>query len=545
MKGLTIILAGVFSFPSIQIPPPALEVPAVCEALDPRMPEPFEQREMAIATAKQQYQAGQTEAAIQTVDALWQQIQRESVEGWQDITAIDQLEIAEAYIDIQHPEPAFELLEAVLLDTTESFYNHPYYVWRLIAALYARAGEFERAWELVAATPPREPPVTIDFAERQSGESSVRENIVRFHLANHDFEQAQMFVDGMQSERLWRDRQFGQAQLVNYQIAQGDLEQALLLAQDIEDNEHRWTAFLAIGKTYKAIGQTEQTVQLIDSITAEGLQTEIDEYSYYPRFQILLEVSQLYIELGKQNSIFKILETVLSEVDITESSGGKHYLLVNIAYLYFRINALEEARSTLKLAHEASQDLDSFELDGAEIYYPDALAQLDLALLYWELGELKQAQQLLETALGRSVQFQAHAGADQRYEFVDYLIRTEQFKEAIKLSWTIEAPRSRHDILVHLIEKALSVGEDRWAMNAAQQIEHISEHHRYQVWQLEQNLTDLSQFLEQGQYDRAERRVIRWQGEQHELKEKMKMESDRWLAFIDCFQQANAQRGEL
>ncbi|MEM8641680.1 MAG: hypothetical protein AAGG51_23115 [Cyanobacteria bacterium P01_G01_bin.54] len=188
--------------------------------------------------------------------------------------------------------------------------------------------------------------------------------------------------------------------------------------------------------------------------------------------------------------------------------------------------------------------MDSFWVEDSEVYFPDALTQLDLALLYWELVEPEQAQQLLEIALGRSVLFGVHAGAQERDEFVDYLIKTEQFEEAIRLSWTIERPRSRLDLLIRLIEKALIVGEDKWAINAAYSMQYIPAYHRYQIDQtapLEQHLTELSQFLvEQGQYDRAAQRVERWQGEQQEWQERISLESERWLASMDCFQQVSS-----
>ncbi|NEO84328.1 MAG: hypothetical protein F6J87_08745 [Spirulina sp. SIO3F2] len=517
MKSLTIVLAGCLSFSSITSPAQALDVPAACETLDPRelaYADPYRMSDRAIATAQEQYQSGQGEAAAQTLDTLLaylRELDANTAEPAEQILgAYFQLQLAKAYIEIQHSEPAFILLESALEQSLESRYAIPFQIVSQAAELYARAGEFEQAWTLMNT--PLPPGRAVD-ADWNDGQALVFLNTAQFHLDNHDLKQAEVAVESIDSEH--RRYVEGKILLIEYLIAQGNLSHASDFAYSIGRSQsptikqrQRWSTLTRLSKAYVAAEQPHLARQTLDIVNSE-MRGIINPFYV----AVLLDIADVYIDLNDIDQAKDLLTQIQAQ---NEQRTFEEHLsdLQQEDYLPRR----EQYEFSLVWEHR---------------YF----VLLDVAKLYWRLGETERYQRILEDILKVDIVWGNRlvvADRNQNQWVAEFMIEIEEFELALEFLRFGDFYRpAKNILLVKIIEDFLAKEDYESALIAAHEIED-SEFYHWNRHDLIQELSFLGELVEQREYQQARESIESW-NDRFSTVSFFEVKREYWLEFIDCY----------
>ncbi|MEM8640820.1 MAG: hypothetical protein AAGG51_18680 [Cyanobacteria bacterium P01_G01_bin.54] len=573
MKGSTIILAGFLSFSGIMPPAQSLDVPAVCEVLDPRemaYSDPYRMSSRAIATAKEQYQSGQGDTAAQTLNALvahLQELDADVVEPADQILgAYFRLHLAEVYVEIQRPKPAFALLESALEQSLQPRYLRPFQIVSRAAELYARAGEFDRAWILVNT--PLPPGRDVD-AYYGDGQASVRLNTAQFYLDSHKFEQAEATIELIQEIDYRYGRYYieGKILLIEYLIAQGELNQAASIADSLqaikEPSGERFvaeyrTALVDISKAHIAIGQAQLAQQIFDPLMPET-QAEFN-MTATERWSILVEFSRAYTAVGQTQLARQILEIITSEMQGEFDVD----VLLDMTDAYIELNDLFQAKAVLtQIIQQGNEQREDYKQEYEEYLtqnpspaHPAGLIPqyehemrdelgflhgghryvlFNVAKRYWQLGETELYQETLEAMLSTYIVSDELLFPDRitYRNITKFLIETEQLELALSLlkSGDVEQPE-KNRILIMIIEGFLIREDYDRALSAAYELED-SNFHRWKRRWLVQELSILEELIGQGEYDQVRLNIERW-NERFSWANDLKIDPDHWISFVQC-----------
>lgn len=520
MNSLTFVLAGCLSFGSIMLPAQAFDVPAACAAIDPReqaFANPYRMSSRAIATAQEQYQLGQAEAAAQTLDALvasLQELDADTVEpADQILDAYFQLQLAEVYLEIQHPEPAFLLLESALEQSLQPRYLSPFQIVLRAAELYARAGAFKQAWTLMNT--PLGPGRDVD-ANWDAGRASVALNTALFHLDNDDVKQAEAVIKTI--DPIYPQYAEGEMALVEHLIAQGDLSLAESLARSIKPveyytlnpMEHRWIALVKVSRAYAAAQQPQLAQQILDLVTVE-MQNDFNS-------TVLLAMADVYIELNDVNQAQKLFTRVRQRDYMQEPEDR----LEQLDPQWYRTEATIQGYYNNTLS---------------ALLWEHRHALLNIAKQYWRLGEIEQYHQTLADVLSPHIVDdqlrEASESTNVQSAIVDFLLETGQLELAVQLAKSYESGwPGRNLLLIRIVEASLAQENYQQALSAAYALED-SEFVRWSRSSMARELLLLETLLEQDKYGQASARIASW-SERFSWANDLEIKPEHWIEFVRC-----------
>ncbi|NEO86054.1 MAG: hypothetical protein F6J87_17635 [Spirulina sp. SIO3F2] len=415
MKSVFWLAVGLWLAPLMMSPAQGLEVPMACEALDPREPSPNNIRDAAIAIAQRQHQAGQPATAMQTLQTLVSDLHAQHALIHADSAVYHYLAIAAAAIEVGQFAPAFTWLEAAFSQVEDVHYRRRYDVMAEIAKLYAQAGDFERAWEIINAIPaPLVPdPGGVENGNRSYGRALARRYLVQAYLAQRDWGAAQATMESIEHELIQGD---AQVDLASYLTNQDEFEGAIALAQDITDDFIRLDAQIAISNAYANDNQIQPAQQLLATTITEAVRKRSAQH--------LIEIAQVYLDWQQPRRV----------------------------------------RRMLRLAQDYSWS--------AEFNYSNHRRLLDIARLYWQLDDPKETQQLLEMALGAAATRSGYESSLLKQQVVQFYLESnhQSLTRAVMLADQISDRHRRNTTLKEITEFALAQQDYQIAQFAIRQL---------------------------------------------------------------------------
>ena len=165
------------------------------------------------------------------------------------------------------------------------------------------------------------------------------------------------------------------------------IDQALKVADEIEDKSSRSEAFAFVAQSYVQLPDVEQAASVLDQLLGNAAGME-DEYF---RSKALVAVAQGYVKLSDVDQAANVLNQARKAAAGIEDKRYHSKALVAVAQGYVKLSDVDQAARVLDQAREAA--------DGIRYEWLRVNGLVAVALCYVQLSDVGQAANVLDQAL--------------------------------------------------------------------------------------------------------------------------------------------------
>jgi tetratricopeptide (TPR) repeat protein len=340
--------------------------------------------------------------------------------------------IATRYRIAGQNDKAAEVLSQAVRDADEiwgtSFVKDT--VLERIAINYAKLGDYDRGIQIANK-------IVDDIPK-----SRALARIVAQYVAVGNYNQARQVADTIEVQTSKANA------LIEIAAKTGDYQQALSVAQKIDEEESVQLKSIILGKIallYSKAGQEKQAVEVL----SQALQTAQKIEETGAKVRQLIKVALQYAEVGKKEQAVAISSQVLQVASHNQEANRKAEFLTRVAFVYETVGRHDLATSVFARALQIAQTVDN------EDKKAQTLAKLAIASA--EIKPYNQVLPIAQSIQDASIQADVLIQIARHYARVE---RNEEARQALERALQINQRSNKsHDKTQRIAEIAIELGK--------------------------------------------------------------------------------------